>query len=496
MGLNKNAAAGMDKITVKDLQAMAIVIKKPLTNMVNKSLSMGIFPNCLKDTIITPIYKSGSKTDCGNYRPISLLNSISKIFEKIINIRIRTFINKTIGFDNNQYGFIENSGTEAAISTTLDQIYEALDEGKLVAAVFVDLTKAFDVVNHEKLVHIIEDMGIRGVAKNLVKDYLTNRTHCTRINNILSDKLPIKIGVPQGSLLGPLLYLLYIMNISNCNISSKYNIYADDTNIVAKANTLSELETVLNNDLKVYSNWLNVNELIMNTKKTNYMIFRSRLKSCEEINVKVNNIPLSRTQNIKYLGVTIDETLKWDNHVKNIKNNILPIIMAIRRSGGVTKRVAKLIYNGYILSKIRYNITSWSHCSNFHQKQIGTIMNKALKILFKMDMRCSTRKVYNDTEELDINQLIYFEKCKYIHKIVNKQTKSNWMLHTRKEIHRYNTRNRFNLNVPIARTSTKHKSLKNSAIKLYNILPKYIKDCKNIDKFKFLLKRHIRNFRI
>ncbi|XP_055388215.1 metacaspase-2-like [Condylostylus longicornis] len=163
LNLNKNAAPGEDGMTVNDIQQLIHVIKKPLCNM----------------ALIVPIHKGGTKTDCGNYRPISLLNSVSKIYEKAINKRIRSFVESTIGFDTNQYGFIEESGIDSAVSVTLDHIYDALDEGCYVAGVFIDLSKAFDVVNHIKLLDFLEDLGIRGTANSLFRRYLSNSSLCT-----------------------------------------------------------------------------------------------------------------------------------------------------------------------------------------------------------------------------------------------------------------------------------------------------------------------------
>lgn len=495
MELNRNSAPGLDKITVKDLQELVNIIKQPLANLINKCFMEGIFPDSLKKAYIVPIHKSGSKNECGNYRPISILNSISKIFEKAINIRIKNFISKTIGFDQNQYGFLENSGTESAITATLEQIYDALDEGHFVGAVFIDLTKAFDVVNHSRLVNFLDKLGIRGNCNLLLKSYLTNRTQCVKVNEFLSDELIIKTGVPQGSLLGPLLYLLYIMNIPKNNIISKYNVYADDTNIIAKAKSVKDLENILNQDLNTICNWLDCNELCINAKKTNYLLFKTQKKNYENFTLKIRDTTIERVDNVKYLGITIDENLKWDNHIKNMKKKVMPIILAIKRAGGIPNHAAKLVYNSHILSRIRYNICSWSHCSNFHINQIGILMNKALKILFNYNPRTSTKYLYKTINELDINQLIYYEKCKYIYKILNTNLKSNLILKNRENFHKYNTRNKKNIEIPKARTTMKQKSLKCSAIKMFNSLPIEIRNSQTLAKFNRKLKEHVKNFR-
>lgn len=420
------------------------------------------------------------------------LASESVIFSLKFNLK---FIKQTIGFDNNQYGFLENSGTESAITTTLEKVYDGLDEGYYVGAVFIDLTKAFDMVNHSRLLNFLENMGIRGISNLLLKSYLTNRIQCVKINEKLSDELVIKTGVPQGSLLGPLLYLLYIMNIPKKNIISNYNIYADDTNLIAKAKTMKDLEEVLNKDLKTLCNWLDYNELNINAKKTSYIIFKSKNKRYDNITLKVKDKIIERVDNVKYLGMIIDENLKWDKHVKKMKKKIIPICMAIKRAGGVPKHAAKLVYNGYILSTIRYNICSWSHCSNFHVKAVGTVMNKALKILFKLSPRTSTKNLYKLSNMLDINQLIYFEKCKYIYNILNNNIKSKLILINRENIHNHFTRNRKDIEIPKTRTAKNQRSLKYSAIKLFNSLPVEIKNSVNLQIFKSKLKKHIVKFR-
>jgi hypothetical protein len=495
ISLNRNATPGIDKITVKDLQELVHIIKGPIANLVNKCLVDGIFPDALKKAYITPVHKQDSKEECSNYRPISILNGMSKIFEKVINSRIRSFIEKTIGFDKNQYGFLEKSGTESAITATLDIIYDALDEGYYVGGVFLDLSKAFDLVNHALLLNRLDQLGIRGVSNNLIRSYLTNRTQCVKIGEEYSEELFIKTGVPQGSLLGPLLYLLYIMNIPKNKIKSSYNIYADDTNIIAKARTMVELEDILNKDLKVLSDWLDSNELCINTKKTNYLIFKTPKKKYDEIQIKIKGQSIDRVESIKYLGIIIDEYLKWDKQVKKIKKSVIPVTMAIKRAGGLPKHAAKLVYNGFILSKIRFNICSWSHCAKFHVEQIGIVMNKSLKTLFKMHPRTNTCEVYKSTGNLDINQIIFMEKCKYMYNIINGNQKSNLVLQSRSEIHNYNTRNRNNIDIPRAKNSKKGNSLKCSAVKLYNKLPAEIKNSTNVRIFKRKLKNYMKNFR-
>jgi hypothetical protein len=495
MGLNKNATPGIDQITVRDLQELVYIIIGPITNLINKCLTDGVFPDILKKAFIIPLHKQGSKEECGNYRPISILSALSKVYEKVINRKIRSFIEKTIGFDKNQYGFLDKSGTESAITATLNQIHDALDEGYYVGGVFIDLTKAFDVVNHYKLLTRLDELGIRGVSNDLLKSYLHNRTQRVRIDGTYSEELVIKTGVPQGSLLGPLLYLLFIMNIPRQEITSNYNIYADDTNLIAKAKTMAELENTLNRDLKILSDWLDSIELCINIKKTNYMIFMVPNKKYENIKLKIKETVIERVGCIKYLGIFIDEFLKWDKQVKKIKKTVIPVVMAIKRAGGFPSNAAKMIYNGFILSKIRYNICSWSHCAKFHTEQIGKVMNKSLKTLYKMGPRTNTRHVYKSTANLDINQLIFFEKCKFIYNITNGNQKSNIILRSRREIHNYNTRSRNNINIPAARTSKKANSLKCSAAKIFNSLPIDIKNSVSINIFKRKLKNHLLGFR-
>jgi len=191
----------------------------------------------------------------------------------------------------------------------------------------------------------------------------------------------------------------------------------------------------------------------------------------------------------------IDENLRWDKHITNIKKKIIPITMAIKRMGSIPNYAAKLIYNGHILSRIRYNICSWSHCSYFHKNQVGVVMNRALKTLFNLNIRTRTNNLYKIIDTLDINQLIYFKKCKFMYNILNNNIKSKLTLQNRENIHNYLTRNRKNIEIPKAKTTLKQKSLKCSAIKLFNSLPVEIKNSQNLNIFKSKLKKFVKNLR-
>jgi hypothetical protein len=252
-------------------------IATPLAHIFNLSLSSGNFPNKLKLCRVIPLYKAGNAMECDNYRPISLLSSISKILEKIV---AQILINHLLSNDllySHQYGFLPNRSTEHNLMQIMNYISQALNEGNFCIAVFLDLRKAFDVCNHEILLKKLEKMGIRGTSYAWFKNYLAGRSQFVDINGEHSDALSIEISVIQGSILGPILFLCYINDFYSATTLFTA-LFADDTTGLGKGKNLSLLTAYVNSELQKISNWLRSNKMAINIAKTKYIVFRTREK--------------------------------------------------------------------------------------------------------------------------------------------------------------------------------------------------------------------------
>jgi hypothetical protein len=423
--LKNNTACGQDRITTNDIKILKDIICEPLSRLINGCIERGEFPTCLKIAKIIPIHKSGNKNEPGNYRPISLLSPFSKIFEKILHSRFVMFINKNGGFDPYQYGFQKGSNTTSTLIDAMDHINREMDEGKYVVPIFIDMSKAFDTVNHAKLLSKLYGMGFRGKASNLIESYLRDRMSFTVNFDSKSEKVPLNIGVPQGSVLGPLLYLLYIDNLRYYNLTGKYFIYADDTLLVYSGKRENELQNSINQDLGKFVGWLDENSLTINTNKTKYMIFKQKNKPCINLSLQIKNEKIERAITVKYLGLNIDEKLVWTNHIDSVRKKLGPIVGIMRRTDLFDDKTKKNIYNAFIVPRICYGLTVWSQCSLQMKGIIQRIMNKALKITFNLDRYTRTLDVYNITNRFNLDKLIFAEKTKIMFKVANKFTKSN-----------------------------------------------------------------------
>ena len=265
-GLNDNKSCRRDDIPVKFLKLSKNIISEFLVFIFNKCISLGTYPSLLKVAKVIPLYKEGPKDDCSNYRPISLLMHINKVFEKLIHTRLYSFLHKNKILNGNQYGFRKNSSTAFAIYDLIENKLQNLDESLITCALFVDLSKAFDTVDHGILLKKLQHYGIRGVPLNLFKSYLSNRKQYTFVNGSKSTELLIDIGVPQGSVLGPLLFLLYINDLPNASLLLT-RLFADDTCLLFSAKTIDELQIVINREMRKIENWMSGNKLSINYKK-------------------------------------------------------------------------------------------------------------------------------------------------------------------------------------------------------------------------------------
>ena len=269
---NDNKSSRSDIPKVKFIKLSVNIISPIITEIFNKCLEDSIFPQSLKLAEITPVYKSGNKDDVNNHRPIAILSPFAKIFENHLYSCLTNFFNKNNVLYNKQFGFRSESSTELAIVDTVDEISQNMDNKLITCGIFLDLAKAFNTVNHDILLTKLEKYGVRGGPLNLIKSYLSSRMQVTKIGNFISDKLLIDTGVPQGSCLGPLFFLIYV---NDMYLSTKFNIelYADDACLILAHKNPQTLENTVNKELENLDKWLKSNKLFPNYKKKLIILF-------------------------------------------------------------------------------------------------------------------------------------------------------------------------------------------------------------------------------
>ena len=267
--LKNSDSSGSDDISNNILKQIIHTISKVISHIFNSSLSSGIVPSLLKEANVTPIFKAGDKHDFTNYRPISILPALSKLLEKVVYTRIFDFISHHNVLTSQQFGFRPKRSTYMAINELYCKIAENLDQKLHTVGIFLDLSKAFDTINHDILLNKLNNYGVRGLANDWIKNYLSGRQQCVLFNNHLSHSVNISCGVPQGSILGPLLFLLYINDLPLCTKIPHFILFADDTNIIFSHENPLTLELIINKELNHISNWFKLNKLSLNIKKTN-----------------------------------------------------------------------------------------------------------------------------------------------------------------------------------------------------------------------------------
>lgn len=495
--LKLDCSPGADNITSHDLKEVADIIAPILVQIFNEHLALGTFPNCLKITEIVPIYKDGDRDQCNSYRPISLLPTIGKVFEKLINKRLLDFLesDEATKIDPNQFGFQQKSSTDAALSKVLCSLNKYLDDGEYVAILFVDLRKAFDLVDHATLLEVLDELGVRGIALNLFKSYLENRTVNTKIGNTRSSQLTLEDGVPQGSVLGPTLYLLYINSLRYLGTQGERTIYADDTCYVYHAKNKDHLEDQIKQDMGQYFNWLHGQKLVINIKKTNYIVFKPKRKAEIQLNLGEPLKDIERVTHTKYLGVYLDEHLSWTTHVDNLRKKIYPLIGAIRRCPLFPQHIRQQIYNAHIISRIRSSLTIWSLCNKENLDKIQKLMNRALKALYNLDWYTTLDDLLEITDSFSLEELIKIERCKFIFRVQHDNIKNNITLIRHEERHRYPTSSRRNFVTNASKTNNMKKGILNLSITEFNKLPLSIKNSSNFIIFSQEIKKHFKNIR-
>ena len=485
--LSESKAYGLYSSPVKLLKLARSVISLPLAEIFNQSILTGIYPAKFKLAKIVPVFKDDDETLPENYRPISLLSIYNRIFEKLIYARLIKFISKNNILYNLQYGFRSKHSTQHAILDIVNTINSNMDSGKYTCGIFIDLKKAFDTVNHSILLAKLENYGIRGLVNTWFKSYLTDRRQSIEINNHISKEEKTLCGVPQGSVLGPLLFLLYINDIYKCSSEFTFYLFADDTSIIYANNDLRTLESTVNLELAKVSEWLKANKLTLNIKKSNYVVFRPRQKIMPFVpQIKIFN-PMSNTQTIleikdfvKYLGIMIDSDLSWKNHIDFICHKIsksIGIIAKLRHY--IPRHLLLSIYHTLITPYLTYGISVWGYCAKTHLNRLLILQKRALRLIFFRRAREHAIPLFIKSNCLPISFLFFQQLCHLMYDIHTQVAPINLLNQFTKikTIHNYNTRSSSKecFAVKTSRTEKMKKSFTRIGVSIWNSIPKSLK---------------------
>ena len=494
--LNVNKSTGLDNIGPKILKLSADVITPSILYIVNKSISISQFPDLWKEAKVKPLFKSGSKDDINNYRPISILPTVSKLIEKWVEMQFSQYLNEFNLLHKSQSGFRPRHSTESALILMVDSWLKAINEGKIVGCVLVDFRKAFDLVDHEILLRKLKCYKCNDSCVSWFESYLCHRKQRVSLNNNLSSTSEVIHGVPQGSILGPLLFLIFINDLPLYlqNNTSTIDLYADDTTIYYSCSNILMLERNLQKSLDCLQIWCRENGMILNTDKTKVMLITSRQKRMNlnnaVLNLQYNDIDITITTCDKILGIHVDNNLTWNNHFNFLSKKLsshLWLLSKVRIYLSIEHRV--LFYNAYIKPHIDYCSLIWSNTSSSNISIITRLQRRACKLILGHEYN-GLSEAFEKLKILSIDQSIFLSKAKMMYKIHNNLAPSylNEMFLMR-DANLDNTTSNLrsvankNFVVPLAKCNLFKGSLTYSGVIIWNSIPVSIKNSSSLPMF-------------
>ena len=490
INLNTKKGAGHDGLTNFLLKNIVDVIISPLTFIFNLSLTTGAVPLNMKIARVVPIFKKGQKESLNNYRPISLLTSISKILEKLVYTRTQNFLFNSKILSDSQFGFRKNHSTTHALLAFIDKIAHAIDDVSHTIGVFLDFSKAFDTINHDILIEKLRHYGIRGVPLDWFISYLSNRKQFVSINGHDSHSKIVTCGVPQGSLLGPLLFILYINDLRNSSPLLSFICFADDTNLFLTHRDPQTLVDTLNKELVSVQSWIYANKLSLNIDKTNYMLFSNTIKILPT-QVNFNDTELKQVDCTKFLGLYIDSDLSWKPH-------IIYLSRVLSRNTGILnklkhffpKRILLSVYSTLITPYLNYGILAWGNASINLINILFRIQKRAIRNVNNVEYLAHTNNLFHINKILKISDLFFFNVGIFMYKLSTNSLPEIFlqMFRRNRSLHTYPTRQSNAYHLPRTRTIFAQKTIMYIGPSYWNALPTEIIESPSLYTFKSKLK--------
>jgi hypothetical protein len=485
-------ATGLDGFGVHILKISAPAIVASVTRICNLSIETGKFPDKWKEARISPIFKGGKRENCSNYRPVSVLPILSKILEKHVFKYLYEYLQSHNLVVDSQFGFRKNQSCQTALISLTEKMYRAISQGNYFGMVQLDLSKAFDLVNHSLLIKKLTLYRCDDATVEWFTSYLDSRSQTVRIEQSLSESQSIISGVPQGSILGPLLFLMYINDLSLCIRHSEVLLYADDTSLSVEGNNVLEIEYKLCGDVASVLNWCTVNDMVISVLKSSSMIVSTRQKLSKNdmsLNVNLENNVIPCVSCTKILGVCVDNVLSWDEHIRTVCTKIarkLYLLQQIKAFLPIDAR--KLFFNSYVLPHFDYCSIIWGNCSHALLYKLEKLQKRAARLILDevLDQEKTTRShvLFSKLGWMPVQDRITFHRAVQAFKC-NKglcDQGLNQIFEYNRNVHGYNTRYATDNTVHVAQNHIN--SFSHMGATTWNSLPSSVRSANSLFTFK------------
>lgn len=480
--------SGPDEISAKIIKEFGKYLVTPITYLVNLSFSLGVFPTYFKISAVIPVHKRGDRNDIHNYRPISLISNVGKIFEYCLLGRINSFLEKYNILHDNQHGFRKGKSTSTALIAFYNMLIEEIDKKHFPVSIFCDFSKAFDCVQHGILMDKLYMYGIRGNAAQWISSYLTgrlqyvvlNQRNMSKVIKYQSAYLPVLHGIPQGSVIGPLLFNLYTNDIYNFISDILVFMYADDTTLFITSDSLQETKNISNVAINRLYEWFCSNKLSLNENKTNLLLFHTpQRRQNIQCDIHIGNKFIEQQSTAKFLGLIVQDNMLWDDHCTNL-SKILHTKAYLFRSLRNNLKIETLlnVYYAEVQSRLLYGILTWG--SSPAARTVFLAQKRIIRILGGLSSHDSCKTTFISRKILTLPCLYLLEAICYIHKY-----KDNYLTNNR--IHDYHTRHAHDLRIAQNDLHITDRGLQYLGKKLYNKLPDVFKTCS-------YFKQNVRNY--
>ena len=483
--LSTGKASGPDQINTRVLKELASELANPLCCLFNYALRLGIVPKKWKLAHVCAVHKKDDPQLVGNYRPISLLSCISKVLEKLIHKHMFNFFVANNGISSLQSGFVPNDSTVNQLAYIYHTFCQAMDEGKEIRAVFCDISKAFDRVWHKGLLYKLSQKGISGSLLTWLSDYLNGRRQCVVLNGYVSDPLPIQAGVPQGSILGPLLFVIFINDIVE-EIQSNIRLFADDTSLYVLVEDPASAAVKLNADLSKISEWADNWLVTFNPSKTESIVISRKHTKPQHPPLTMYNTTISEVEIHKHLGVVLSSNGQWRAHLDMVKEKAWKRVNVLRSLKFILdRRSLEILFTTFVRPILEYSDVVWDNLTQAEEYDLEQIQLEALRIISGNTRLVSLTKLYAETGFLTLSSRRLMHRLILFYKMKNYLTPAYLAsLVPELEVARYRTRNPLDVRPPRCRTQFYSNSFLPSTIKSWNNLPPEIRNSDSVSIFK------------